>query len=90
MGTRIVIAMSNLMGGNTVSFTVNPDRTEAQETERLWQAMSEESSPEMSREDWETSGRAADWENLPDGTPEELLNAAQKAGFVDSWDVEEG
>lgn len=90
MGTRIVIAMSNLMGGNTVSFIVNPDRTEAQETERLWQAMSEESSPEMSREDWETSGRAADWENLPDGTPEELLNAAQKAGFVDSWDVEEG
>lgn len=90
MGTRIVIAMSNLMGGNTGSFTVNPDRTEAQETERLWQAMSEESSPEMSREDWETSGRAADWENLPDGTPEELLNAAQKAGFVDSWDVEEG
>ena len=51
--------------------------------------MSEEARQEMSREEWEASGNAADWEDLPDGTPEELLNAAQEAGFVDSWDIEE-
>lgn len=89
METRIVITMSSLMGGNTVSFTINPDRTEAQEAERLWQAMSEEAFPDMSREEWEASGNAADWEDLPDDTPEELLTAAQKARYVDSWDIEE-
>ena len=89
METRIVITMSSLMGGNTVSFTINPDRTEAQEAERLWQAMSEEAFPDMIREEWEASGNAADCEDLPDDTPEELLTAAQKAGYVDSWDIEE-
>lgn len=89
METRIVVRLTDLMGGNTVSFTVNADRMEAQEAERLWQEMSEEASPDMSREEWEASGNAAEWESLPDSSPEELLNAAQEAGFVDSWDVEE-
>lgn len=51
--------------------------------------MSEEAYPDMSREEWEESGNAAEWENLPDDTIKELLTAAQKAGFVDSWDIEE-
>lgn len=89
MKTTLIVGLADIMGGNIVSFTVNPDRTEAQEAERLWQAMSEEAFPDMSREEWEESGNAAEWENLPDDTPEELLTAAQKAGFVDSWEVEE-
>lgn len=51
--------------------------------------MSEEAYPDMSREEWEESGNAGEWENLPDNTIEELLSAAQKSGFVDSWEVEE-
>lgn len=89
METRIVITMSDLMGGMTIRFDRDEEVTGTREAERLWQFMSEEARPEMSVEDWESSGRAADWEDLPDGTPEELLNAAQESGFVDSWDVEE-
>lgn len=89
METRIVVRLTDLMGGNTVSFTVNADRMEAQEAERLWQEISEEAYPDMSREEWEETGNAAEWENLPGNTIKELLTAAQKAGFVDSWEVEE-
>lgn len=89
MENRIVITMSDLMGGMTIRFDRDEEVTGAREAERLWQFMSEEARPEMSVEDWESSGRAADWEDLPDGTPEELLNASQEAGFVDSWEVEE-
>lgn len=89
METRIVITMSDLMGGMTIRFDRNEEVTGAREAERLWQFMSEEARPEMSREEWEASGNAAEWEDLPDDTPEELLTAAQKAGFVDSWEVEE-
>lgn len=89
METRIVITMSDLMGGMTIRFDRDEEVTGAREAERLWQFMSEEARPEMSREDWESSGNAADWEDLPDDTPEELLTAAQEAGFVDSWDIEE-
>ena len=85
----LTLGLADIMGGNLVSFTIDPDRTEAQEAERLWQAMSEEAYPDMSREEWEESGNAAEWENLPDDTIEELLSAAQKAGFVESWEVEE-
>lgn len=89
METRIVITMSDLMGGMTIRFDRDEEVTGAREAERLWQFMSEEAYPDMSREEWESSGNAADWEDLPDDTPEELLNAAQEAGFVDSWDIEE-
>lgn len=85
----LIVGLSDIMGGNIVNFTVDADRAEAQEAERLWQAMSEEAFPDMSREEWEESGNAAEWENLPDDTIEELLSAAQKAGFVESWEVEE-
>lgn len=89
METRIVITMSDLMGGMTIYFDRDEEVTGAREAERLWQAMSEEAYPDMSREEWEETGNAAEWENLPDDTIEELLTAAQKAGFVDSWEVEE-
>lgn len=89
METRIVITMSALMGGMTIRFDRDEDVTGAREAERLWQFMSEEAHPEMSVDEWESSGKAADWEALPDDTPEELLKAAQKAGYVDSWDIEE-
>lgn len=89
MKTVLTVGLADIIGGNLVSFTVDTERTEAQEAERLWQAMSEEAYPDMSREEWEASGNAAEWESLPDSSPEELLNAAQEAGFVDSWDIEE-
>ena len=56
---------------------------------KVVKAMSEEAYPDMSREEWEESGNAAEWENLPNDTIEELLTPAQKAGYVDSWEVEE-
>lgn len=89
MKTVLTVGLADIMCGSLVNFTVDPDRTEAQEAERLWQAMSEEAFPDMSREEWEETGNAAEWENLPDDTIKELLTAAQKAGFVDSWEVEE-
>lgn len=89
MEKHLTVVLADIMGGNIVSFTIDPDRTEAQEAERLWQAMSEEAYPDMSREEWEESGNASKWENLPDDTIEELLTTAQKAGYVDSWEVEE-
>lgn len=85
----LIVGLSDIMGGNLVNYTIDAERAEAQEAERLWQAMSEEAYPDMSREEWEESGNAAEWENLPDETIKELLTAAQKAGFVDSWEFEE-
>ena len=86
---RIAITMSDLMGGMTIYFDRDEEITGAREAEKLWQFMCEEANLQMSWEEWEASGKAADWEDLPDDTPEELLTAAQKAGYVDFWEVEE-